>query len=121
MRTLTSKVAGVTYENRQEVIAQLRGNEPCRIVPEPDNKYDKNALAVHVAVAPGQVAHVGYLPRELAAQVAPWLEEEAVMAELLEITGGFETSEGYTASYGLRIRVEIPDERDLETSGDFEL
>ena len=108
-RTLICKVAGVSYENRQDVIGQLIGNEPCRIMPEPENKYDPNALAVHVAVAPGQIAHVGYVPRELAAQIAPHLEGEAVMVDLLEITGGFEFSNGDIASYGLRIRIELPE------------
>ena len=55
-RTLVSKVAGVTYEGRQDIIAKLSGAEPCRIVPEPDNKYDPSALAVHVAT---RVASLG--------------------------------------------------------------
>jgi single-stranded-DNA-specific exonuclease len=106
---LNTKVAGVTYEGRQDIIAALKGNEPCRIVPEPENPYDPNALAVHVAVAPGVVRHVGFVPRDLAAQIAPHLEGEAVMVELTEITGGFETRYGDIAAYGLRIRIEIPD------------
>lgn len=108
-RVLNTKVAGVTYEGRQDIIAALRGDEPCRIVPEPENPYDPNALAVHVAIEPGIVKHVGFVPREIAAQIAPHLEGEAVMAQLVEITGGFETRDGDIAAYGLRIRIEIPD------------
>lgn len=110
-RVLNVKVAGVTYENRQSIIAALRGNEPVRVVPEPDNKYDPNALAIHIATSDG-VQHCGYVPRYLAADIAPHLEGEAVMAELAEITGGFEIDDGEYAAYGLRIRVEIPDETD---------
>lgn len=87
-RTLITKVAGVTFEGRQAHLARLTGKEPVRIVPEPENPYDPNALAVHVAIAPGEV----------------------VMASIREITGGFETSNGETASLGLRIMVEFPDE-----------
>lgn len=106
-RILNTKVSGVTFEGRQAHIAKLRGNEPCRIVPEPENKYDPNALAVHVACE-GQVYHVGYVPKELAAQVAPHLEGEALMVKISEITGGFETRDGDVAALGLRIRIELP-------------
>jgi hypothetical protein len=116
-RTIVTKVAGVTFEGRQDVIARLRGNEPCRIVPEPNNPHDPNALAVHVAVEPGEVKHVGFVPRELAAQVAPHLEGEAIMVRLLEITGGFETRYGETAAYGLRIAIELPDDQVCKACG----
>lgn len=106
-KVLHTKVAGVTFEGRQVYLAKLTGDEPCRIVPEPENKYDPNALAVHVAHKDG-ILHVGYIPKELAAEIAPHLEGEAVMAEIEEITGGFETREGDVASLGLRLRIELP-------------
>jgi len=109
-RTIVCRVAGVTFDGRQEIISQLKGNEPCRISPEPSNKFDPNALAVHVAMADGKVEHVGFVPRDLAAQIAPFLEGEAVMCKLLEIVGGFETHDGEIAALGLRIRIEIPDD-----------
>jgi single-stranded-DNA-specific exonuclease len=109
-RTIVTKVAGVTFDDRQDIIAKLKGDEPCRISPEPWNKFDSHALAVHVAIAPGVVKHVGFIPRELAATIAPHLEGEAVMSKILEITGGFETQYGDTAALGLRIRIELPDD-----------
>jgi hypothetical protein len=102
---LTVKVAGVTYEGRQGLIKRLTGDEPCRIVPEPDNPYDANALAVHVAMPDGTIAHVGYVPRELAKEVAPLLDGEAIMVRIKAITGGFETEYGDIANYGLLIRI----------------
>lgn len=107
-RTVICKVAGVTYENRQATLAQLRGTEPARIVPEPANPYDPNALAVQVALADGTIAHVGYIPKELAKTIAPHLEGEAVTVRLLEVTGGFELPDGDVAALGLRIEVEFP-------------
>jgi hypothetical protein len=106
-RILNTRVSGVTFEGRQNALAVIRTSDPCRIVPEPENKYDVNALAVHVA-HDGKVLHVGYIPRELAAEIAPYLEGESVMVEILEITGGFETRDGDTAPLGMRIRVELP-------------
>lgn len=108
-RILMTKVAGVTFEGRQAYISQLVGNEPCKIVPEPTNQYDANALAVHVAFE-GEVYHVGYIPKELAAQIAPHLEGEAVMATIDEITGGFLLTNGESAAWGLLLRIEIPGE-----------
>ncbi len=116
-RTIITKVAGVSFEGRQDVIAKLHGDEPCRIVPEPTNLYDKNALAIHVAVAPGEIRHVGFVPRDLAAQIAPFLDGEQVMCELLEITGGFEIGDSEIAARGLRIKIEIPDDLPVAKDG----
>jgi len=122
-RTIVTKAAGVTHDGRQSILAKLKGNEPCRIVPEPTNPYDKNALAIHVATADG-VKHVGFVPRDLAAQIAPFLDGEAVMCEIIEIVGGFELYDGDTAALGLRIRITLPtlaDEVFRETPDDYDL
>jgi hypothetical protein len=107
MKRLSVKVAGVTFEGRQSKIAKLKGDEPCRITPEPDNPYDSNALAVHVATANG-IEHVGYVPRDLAREIAPHLEGESIMVKIDEITGGFELFDGGIANYGLVLTVEVP-------------
>jgi single-stranded-DNA-specific exonuclease len=100
---LVSKVAGVTYEGRQDIIANLRGNEPCRLEPEPDNPYDPNAIKVIIALPDGTKAHVGYLPRDLAKQVAPELDGEKLMVKIIEITGGY----GDFPIWGMRIAIRV--------------
>ena len=107
MDTLFVKVAGATYNNRQAYLSRLRGDEPCRIDPEPDNPYDKNALAVRCVSTDG-VVHLGYVPRDLAAQIAPLLEGEALMVTIDAITGGFELEDGSLANLGLVLKVEVP-------------
>lgn len=112
MKRLVFKVVGVTYENRQETLAAMHGTEVVRLEPEPENKYDPNAIAVKVAFPPEAgmgICHVGYVPRDLAAQIAPAIEGEPLMAEIVERTGGFELWNGQTAAYGLQIRVEVPE------------
>src|SRR5882672_5355424 len=101
------KVAGVTFENRQAHIAKLSGGEVCKIIPEPENAYDRNALAVHVAHG-DTIYHVGYVPREIAALVAPHLDGESVLARVVEVVGGFTTNDDQTAFLGLRVAVEFP-------------
>jgi hypothetical protein len=103
-KTIVFKVAGVTYENRQDTISIMHGSEPCRIVPEPTNAYDPNALAV-IAIVEGSRQHIGYVPKELAKLIAPHLDGEQVDVKILEITGGF----GDFPIYGLRLRVEVPE------------
>lgn len=105
-KTLFAKVVGVTYENRQSIIATLTGKEPCRLVPEPENKFDPNAIAVHVATKDG-VKHIGFIKKELAATVAPLMEGEPLMCKISGITGGFDTPEG-KAALGVTLAIEIP-------------
>jgi len=107
-KVLNTKVAGVTYEGRQDLIVQLSTSDPCRLVPEPTNPYDENAIAVHVAHG-GEVWHIGFVPREIAAQIAGHLEGESLMCKIAEITGGFEFDNGDVAPLGVRLRIELPD------------
>lgn len=54
------KVAGVTQGNRQAVVAKLRDGELVMFLPEPENNYDTNAVAIKRML---DGAHLGYLPR----------------------------------------------------------
>lgn len=112
MRVLHVKVAGVSYEGRQAHLARLTGKEPVRLVPEPTNAYDPNAIAVMIAVD-GKVLHCGYIPREIAATVAPSMEGESFDCNIEAVTGGFEYDDGEIANYGLRLQVRIPEPKDL--------
>lgn len=112
-QTLYSKVAGVTFEGRQQIIEEMIGDEIIQLRPEPDNKYDGNAIAVWVAFPPEsghEAAQIGYLPKEIAAQVAPHMDGENFIGEVDEISGGFLKYDGSMASYGVVIRVELPNE-----------
>lgn len=118
MRTFSFKVAGVTYEGRQALIAQLTGDEPVRAVPEPSNPYDPNAIAIHIA-HDGAIFHCGYMPRDKAKEYAPLLEGENIDGRIREITGGFEMYDGSTAARGLIVEFELPDPVDDTPDNDF--
>jgi len=105
-RVLNTRVSGVTFEGRQALIARISTNDPCRLQPEPENPYDPNAIAVHVAHN-GEIFHIGFIPREMAAKIADHLEGESLMVTIAEITGGFELSNGDIAALGVRIRIEL--------------
>ncbi|MBQ4479137.1 MAG: HIRAN domain-containing protein [Victivallales bacterium] len=66
MEAIELKVAGVTFEGRQEILKGMMGAPRlARLVREPDNKYDPNAIAV---VANGQ--KIGYIPKAIAGDLA---------------------------------------------------
>jgi hypothetical protein len=67
-------VKGTSFGNRQEALKRLATYAPDKIkavlVPEPDNKADKNAVAVLVGVNGGKgLFRLGYVPRDMAAVV----------------------------------------------------
>jgi hypothetical protein len=64
---LVCPVAGISNYSAR-VVADFAPGEPVELRPEPSNKYDRNAVAVRDGDN-GRL-HVGYLPREVAAEVA---------------------------------------------------
>ncbi len=106
------KVAGVTFEGRQEIIDTMVGNEVAMLIPEPTNPYDPNAIAVWVAFPPESMqdkAQIGYLPKEVAKQVAPMIDGERIQCNINEITGGFWISEVERANLGVVLEIELPE------------
>ncbi len=91
-----TKVAGVTFEGRQDLVAGLRAGEGLSLVREPHNPYDANAIAVRYGTL-----DIGYLNRDLARKLAPLFDAgEHYSAEVRHITGGG------TRSVGVNIWVE---------------
>lgn len=103
-------VVGVTFGNRQDIIARLKGNEPVRLVHEKQNAYDPNAIAVFVTCENAEICQIGYLPKSLAADLAPLLSGPPITATLYEITGGFQIAEGYYASRGVTLDIQMDGE-----------
>lgn len=59
-----TKLAGTTFEGRQEIIANLTGKEPLRARREPDNKHDKRAVAIDANLGEDIWAHIGYIAKD---------------------------------------------------------
>jgi len=103
---LETKVAGVTYGNRQKAIEHLAQYDPAAISihleRERDNEHDRNAVAVYAAVEGKGAYHMGYLPRALAAFIAPLMDAgKAVNALFREVRGGYQPWH----NYGLLVEV----------------
>jgi hypothetical protein len=88
----TIRLVGVSFGNCQEVIARLQAGDPVQLVREPDHEYDENAI--RVLDSAGEL--VGYVPRQLAAVLAPLMDEhggswpgEVAAIKGRVVTGGY--------------------------------
>lgn len=93
-----SKLVGVTFEGRQEVIASLRGKEPLRVRREADNKYDPKAVAVDV-YKNDEWLPIGYIAKDKNADISRSLDAgETAYIQISDITGGGDKSFGVNIS-----------------------
>lgn len=96
-----SKLVGVTFEGRQELIEQLSGDEELRFRREPDNEYDKNAVAVDVCLIGDHWKPVGYIAKDKNTELAKVLDDEKhANIKLKDITGGDDKA------YGVNVEIE---------------
>ena len=78
-----TKIVGVTFENRQSLLADLQEGQELALKREKNNEYDPNAVAVYA-----QENHLGYLKREIARRIAPNIDEGIIyQAMVTQITG----------------------------------
>nr|DAF21509.1 MAG TPA: ATP dependent helicase [Caudoviricetes sp.] len=83
-----SKIVGTTFENRQDILAHLEGNESLRVRREPENQYDPRAVAVDVDIK-GKWYPVGYIAKDKNKDIAESLDAgREVEIKISEITGG---------------------------------
>ncbi len=79
-----TKIAGVSFEGRQDIIAGLRVQAPLELRRQPDNPHDCNAIAVHY----GNL-QLGFFNKRLAARLAPLIDDGArYRARVASRTGG---------------------------------
>ena len=93
-RELVSKVAGVTFNNRQAALKKLDRHEASSVnvslEREASNPFDNNAVKVNVSVKDGKPYHLGYIPKDLAALIAPVLDKGiGLIARFKGVTGGY--------------------------------
>lgn len=99
-RKVYTNVAGVSYNNRKAVLAQVvtafadKAEIHTRLEREPNNEYDKNAIKVNVyfgSIEDTIPVQLGYLPADLAKKVAP------IMDKGIEIKPHIYKTESWTA------------------------
>jgi hypothetical protein len=94
-RPFLTKVAGVTFEGRQRIIARCSDGERLKLVREPDNRYDKGAIKV--MRLNGQ--QLGYIPQDVSRSGGGGLADQMdrgteYQCRISNITGGDERNLG---------------------------
>lgn len=108
MPLVETKVSGVTYGNRQKAIEHLSRYNATEIainlIRESNNSFDTNAVAVYATVSGKGSYCIGYLPRVLAAFVAPLMDAgKQVQSIYKEVRGMYQPY----MNFGLAIEVKI--------------
>lgn len=71
-------VRGVYYRMENAKFARL--NSPVRLVPEPNNQYDSNAIKVECpnpdSFNDSEYFHIGYIPREITKEIYDILQSD---------------------------------------------
>lgn len=106
------RVVGVTAENRQKILKAISGHPMLNssalgftLVPEPENPYDKKAVAVYV----GKKYIVGYIPK------GHVLQDKVHDGELFVVRGV--VVGGYDGrNYGLILNCENGEDEEVEIS-----
>ncbi|MBV9103017.1 MAG: DEAD/DEAH box helicase [Candidatus Eremiobacteraeota bacterium] len=79
-----TKVVGVSFEGRQDIVVGLRGDEAVELVRQPENEKDPNAIQVRYGAL-----QLGFLRKEIARRIAPNMDAgERYTAQISGVTGG---------------------------------
>jgi single-stranded-DNA-specific exonuclease len=98
-----TKVVGVSFEGRQDVVAALRPGDALELRRDPENPYDTNAIGVWFGTL-----QLGFVKREIAAKIAPNVDAgERYTAAVTAVTGGGARSWGINI-YVTRARAAAP-------------
>ena len=90
-----SKVAGVTFENKQQYVRQCYIGQKLDLIRDRFNMYDRNAIAVYSGNH-----QVGFISKELAEKLAPKIDNgHTILCYVEDITG-----REYN-NYGLNIKL----------------
>jgi single-stranded-DNA-specific exonuclease len=92
-----TKVMGVSFEGRQDLVAGLAPGQELELRRQPDNPHDANAVAVYFGIL-----HLGFLRKQIAKHLAPLIDGGVrYRARIEHITGG-----RVGKNFGVNIRVE---------------
>jgi hypothetical protein len=93
-RNVKQSILVVGESNYQDSISKFEGFCYGFLIPEQDNKFDKNAVALYLILETTyEIEKVGYLPKELAAKVSKpianlLVNQGQVVPVLVKVVGG---------------------------------
>lgn len=93
----TIKVAGVSFNGRQDMIKKLHMESVVEFKPEPANRHDPYAVKI---IADGM--HIGYVPKELAKHISETWDLYRYVAKIDSIIEG-DDNKNRKLHWGVRI------------------
>lgn len=93
------KAVGVTFENRQRVIRNLKAGDKLQFILEPNNPYDR--YAIKIVTMDGK--HIGYVSKDYNKTIF----NEISLGRKYKLTISSVTGGGFDSSYGVNILVEF--------------
>ena len=105
-RRIVARVAGVTFDNRQDVVAAVKKETPVRLVRDRRNEHDFYAVEVHVELD-GEWKQAGFIPNPMCRLVSHTIDNGVQLAASVHrVTGGMVSEfTGENLNYGLEINV----------------
>ncbi|MCL2437835.1 MAG: single-stranded-DNA-specific exonuclease RecJ [Coriobacteriia bacterium] len=112
-----TKLVGVTFEGRQELIEKLTLDDKLELLRDTNNDFDQNAIAIVASRLRGiKGGQLGFLNRDLARELAPVIDDGTdYHVRVADITGGSED----TSARGVNILIARADAEESATQ-DFE-
>ena len=113
-RLITTKVVGVTFVRRQEIVARLQKGDRVWLEMEPSNPYDRNAIKV--CCSNGE--QIGYLNRHLVASIIEYFRAYGypVRGRVALLTGS--QWDGYTLGCVIAFKLPKPNQLTYNTQFD---
>lgn len=99
-----SKIRGVSYENRQELIKKLVVGQHLQLYRDLDNKYDDNAIAVYCGTD-----HLGFINKNMSPKLIDCMKQGKDIFVVVEAITGMKYG-----TYGVNIKIEIFEKSELE-------
>lgn len=118
-----TKIVGVTKENDkgtniQDILPLLSEGGRLILIRDFGNKYDENAIKVYYHTK-NEPIHIGYLSRELAADISAFLDENPTF-DLDGIVDEITSGDGKTYGCNIRIWIQDPDEPSYDETKAFQ-
>lgn len=77
-----SKIVGTTFCDGQEILKSLSSGDRLRLVAEPSNSHDPNAIMVFK-----DRDRIGYIPKDTAKMIKEEFKDHDIRATVSEVTG----------------------------------
>ncbi len=105
-RKIIARVAGVTFEGRQEKLSKIALETKIRLERDRRNDFDFYAVQV-LAYIDSTWEHVGFIPATMSRRISESLDSGVTLtAGVQKIKGGFTVEDGKKLSFGLDIWIE---------------